>query len=115
MRTFICWLSPSPGYEQHGKLHVESTNLHFVTERFIGAKPECLAKLNPVAVLMTEDKLEPFLRHDAEEWSHFKTGHDSRPEIYRADHAEKLLAAYKQRLADTGELNFTIPCAGVKV
>lgn len=116
MQNFVCWLTPSPGYEQHGEIHPISTTLYYVSRHF-GRRPETSKPLpeSAQAIIMPEEKVDALLRHDAEGWSYFKTGDDAHPERYDAGHAHRLFKAYKEQLERVGFLNFTIPCAGITV
>lgn len=113
MKTFLCWLDPSPGYDEHGNLYPISTKLYFISSQFNQSIPDNIPQM--VAFILTEAKVDELLRHDAELWSWFKTGDERRPERFDEAHADKLFAAYKAKLAETGSLDFTKPCAGVRV
>lgn len=113
MRSYSVWLTPHAGYKNGDDIFPVSCVLHYVLDKF-GGKPHVEMPKGSMLFLMSEEQLNTMLHADADHWAYRKTGADHPAERYDRDLANSLFAEYKNRLAQTGYLDFTIPCAGVK-
>lgn len=113
MRKYFIWASMIEDFNTSGKLHPNSTILHFVSAK-PSAQPVNISE-NAKAYVINEKQLNSLLRSDADCWAEHKTGDNRRPVIFDNKYSNKLFAAYKKQLLETGELDFSKPCAGVNV
>lgn len=109
METFNCWLIPSPNYDKTGFTYPISSTLIFVASG--KHKPKALPA-GTIRLSLTYKETNSFLVHNAERWAYFDYGHG---EQFDCDRYSRLLAAYFERLRSSGFLDFTKPCAGIRV
>lgn len=112
MKNYFVWCRPHPNWKSGDKLFPQSCQLHFIAEDF---DRDTLVKMTdkPV-VVMSEDEIDAFLRHDAEHWAWMKADNPA-GERFDAKYAIALFDAMKHELATAGKLDFSKINAGVKI